>query len=124
MIVRADVLDRDEYDELLTDVRDEASKLGDVMHVVIPRPGVIDAMSTQEQQLRVRHVTWDAMTEEERDRARGVGRIFVAYTCVADAVTGLGSMRAHNTFHGRMFNQRRVICTYYDPMLWEQHIYA
>ncbi|CAK9258354.1 unnamed protein product [Sphagnum jensenii] len=84
-VVSADELkDDEEYDDILEDMREECGKFGNLVEVVIPRPGP---------------------TGEE---VPGVGKVFIEYSDT------LGSAKAKLSLHGRKFGGNVAVAVYYS----------
>jgi splicing factor U2AF subunit len=84
-VVSADELkDDEEYDDILEDMREECGKFGNLVEVVIPRPGP---------------------TGEE---VPGVGKVFIEYSDT------LGSAKAKSSLHGRKFGGNVAVAVYYS----------
>ncbi|KAK4858215.1 hypothetical protein QYF36_012868 [Acer negundo] len=82
--ITADVLaDDQEYEEILEDMRDECSKFGTLVNVVIPRP------------------------DADGSEMPGVGKVFLEYYDVS------GSATARNALNGRKFGGNTVKAVYY-----------
>ncbi|KAL5772461.1 hypothetical protein ACOSP7_012060 [Xanthoceras sorbifolium] len=82
--ITADVLaDDQEYEEILEDMRDECSKFGTLVNVVIPRP------------------------DPNGNQMPGVGKVFLEYYDVA------GCANARNALNGRKFGGNTVRAFYY-----------
>lgn len=101
MVSPGDLADDDDFLDLLDDVTEEAEKFGPLRQVVIPRPvAPADAGSAN-----------SAPTTNSGPRVpldQGAGRIFVYYQN-ADAASA-----AQLKLHGRAFNAKRVIASFYD----------
>ncbi|KAJ7946964.1 U2 snRNP auxiliary factor large subunit [Quillaja saponaria] len=76
--------DDEEYEEILEDMRDECSKFGTLMNVVIPR------------------------SNQNREPISGIGKVFLLYSDIA------GCSNARNALHGRKFGGRTVNAVYYQ----------
>lgn len=83
MVTPDDLMDNDEYEEICDDVREECSKLGQVLNLKVPRP-----------------------SGGSRQPA-GVGKIFVKFDSPASAHKALTALA------GRKFADRTVVTTYF-----------
>ncbi|KAI0258707.1 hypothetical protein BC834DRAFT_910251 [Gloeopeniophorella convolvens] len=86
MVTSDDLLDDEEYAEVVDDIRSEVSKYGPVEDVRVPRP----------QHGRGHHPS---------DQANGVGRVYVKYVDPAGAAAGMKALA------GRSFAGRSIIAT-------------
>ncbi|KNC55328.1 uncharacterized protein AMSG_12402 [Thecamonas trahens ATCC 50062] len=86
MVVRGDLLDPDEYEDIVLDVKEEAANYGTVASVVIPRPG----------------------TGPNGGDPPGIGKVFVAFASADEAA------RASAELAGRTFGDRTVLAAFYD----------
>ncbi|KAJ7968539.1 U2 snRNP auxiliary factor large subunit [Quillaja saponaria] len=76
--------DDEEYEEILEDMRDECSKFGALVNVVIPR------------------------SNQNGEQIPGVGKVFLEYADIAS------SSNARNALHGRKFGGNIVNAVYYE----------
>nr|POF13037.1 splicing factor u2af 50 kda subunit [Quercus suber] len=89
MITPEELMDPEEADEILEDVRDECSKYGPLDEVKMPRP-----------------------TTGNRSNA-GLGKIYLAYK------NSVSAAKAFAALAGRKFADRTVVCTYFDEQSFE-----
>jgi splicing factor U2AF subunit len=116
MVTLSDLSDDAEFDDLLLDVTDEAAKFGTVVSVVIPRPHIpTSAGSGAPTSLNIAASTDSG--PRVHDNA-GIGRIFIRYSEVA------GAVEAKAKLHGRAFNAKSVIASFYDEAKFERREYA
>lgn len=106
-----ELLDEDEFQDMILDVREECEQCGTVTQVVIPRPVPEgkDAAALNE-----------GVNKTEGDIGPygiGVGRIFVRF---ADP---MGATKAISALNGRMFNEQEVRAMYYMVEAFEQKKY-
>ncbi|GMH05437.1 hypothetical protein Nepgr_007277 [Nepenthes gracilis] len=78
-----DLMDDNEYEEILDDMREECGKFGALVNVLIPRP------------------------HADGERIPGVGKVFLEYADIA------GCMNAKNMLGGRKFGGNTVTAAYY-----------
>jgi len=103
MVNISELDDEDEFNDLLLDVEEEAEKSGKVLAVTIPRPiNLDDAADPSTQQA-------DSSSGPRVPPDQGVGRIFVHF---ADAES---AAKARELMHGRSFNGRRVVASFFEP---------
>ncbi|CAK9194974.1 unnamed protein product [Sphagnum troendelagicum] len=94
-VVSADELkDDEEYKEILEDMREECGKFGNLVELVIPRPGPTG------------------------DEVPGIGKVFVEYSDTS------GSMKAKSSLHGRMFGGHAVVASYYSEEAFQNGDYG
>ncbi|CAM6041317.1 unnamed protein product [Sphagnum compactum] len=94
-VVSADELkDDEEYKEILEDMREECGKFGNLVELVIPRPGPTG------------------------DEVPGIGKVFVEYSDTS------GSMKAKSSLHGRMFGGHAVVAVYYSEEAFQNGDYG
>ncbi|KAI0322817.1 hypothetical protein OF83DRAFT_431320 [Amylostereum chailletii] len=98
MVTTEDLVDDQEYAELLEDVREEVGNYGPVEDVRIPRP------------VRRERGRWgsdglDPAVAQRQDEAAGVGRVYVKYT------DGDSAGKALKALAGRSFGGRSIIAT-------------
>ncbi|KAH9550687.1 hypothetical protein CY35_10G084500 [Sphagnum magellanicum] len=94
-VVSADELkDDEEYKEILEDMREECGKFGNLVELVIPRPGPTG------------------------DEVPGIGKVFVEYSDTS------GSMKAKSSLHGRMFGGHAVVAAYYSEEAFQNGDYG
>jgi len=84
MVTPPELVDDQEYQDILDDINIELSKYGRVLSVLIPRPGHLN------------------------DTSPGVGKVYVEYAEVAQA------MKARAEVEGRQFANRVVQCDYME----------
>jgi len=83
-----DLVDEEEYHDLLDDVRSEAAKYGTLVSIKIPRPII------------------------GREESPGVGKIYLEYATSTDSRT------ASQALTGRKFANNAVLTSFYDPDLY------
>ena len=88
MVTQNDLMDDDEYKEIVEDIRDECSKYGVVVSITIPRPN----------------------KEKPDEKVDGLGKVFVEFTANDQAI------KARDALQGRTFENRIVIAQFYDPI--------
>eukprot|EP00877_Chromochloris_zofingiensis_P014566 jgi/Chrzof1/9363/Cz04g00030.t1 len=86
MVQRDELLDDEEYADILDDTRDEVAKYGSLKSVIIPRP---------------------SSDGPEQDPA-GVGLVFLEYE------DGKGAAKAQVALHGRQFGENKVDASFFD----------
>ena len=86
MVTPDDLMDGDEYDDILQDVQDEAKKFGKVLDLQIPRP------------------------LGRSGEGPGVGKIFVRFETEEDCEAALRAIA------GRKFQERTVVASYYPEV--------
>lgn len=89
MVEPNELLDDEEYEDILEDIRDECSKYGKVNSIVIPRP-------SKDQQGDTDH------------QVPGLGKVFVEFDSATEA------QRAQRNLSGRRFANRLVATSYFD----------
>jgi splicing factor U2AF subunit len=77
-----ELVNPDEYTDILEDMREECSKYGQVTHIIIPRPA------------------------PDGSKQSGVGKVIIEFIDVN------ASVKARNAMHGRKFGGRSVVATY------------
>lgn len=88
-VVKEDELaDKEEYEEIVLEMRDEGKKYGTLEEVHVPRP-----------------VAGDDKAASER---RGVGRVFFLYSSIVECE------RAQATLSGRKFDENTVLAAFFD----------
>lgn len=85
MVTAQDLVENDDYEDLLADVTEECGKFGPLEQVKIPRP-----------------------MSESTNAERGVGMIFLRYTSVEGAAAAISNLS------GRVFNGKTIATTYFD----------
>ncbi|GJQ11633.1 hypothetical protein GpartN1_g3424.t1 [Galdieria partita] len=85
MVEPEELVDDEEYEDIVEDVREESSKYGEVSEVKIPRPSKTDEANPA-----------------------GLGKVFVAFKTVADAEKAFAALT------GRRFAGKSVVANYYD----------
>ena len=83
-----DLIDEEEYHDLMDDVRSEAAKYGSLISIKIPRP------------------------LNGREESPGVGKIYLEYGSTSDARS------ASQALSGRKFANNAVVTSFYDPDLY------
>ncbi|EED17009.1 splicing factor u2af large subunit [Talaromyces stipitatus ATCC 10500] len=89
MVTADELINNDDYEEILEDVQDECSKYGQVLDVKIPRPAGGSRQSA------------------------GVGKIYVKFDSVESATNALKALA------GRKFSDRTVVTTYFPEESFE-----
>ncbi|KAI5296393.1 hypothetical protein KEM52_003115 [Ascosphaera acerosa] len=84
MVTPEELMDNDDYEEILEDVQDECSKFGTILEIKIPRP------------------------TSNLKQSAGVGKIFIKYENVESAEKALRALA------GRKFSDRTVVCSYFS----------
>ncbi|XP_073115962.1 splicing factor U2af large subunit A isoform X2 [Elaeis guineensis] len=93
-VVSADELENDEeYEDIVEDMRSEGEKYGELLNVIIPRPG------------------------PNGEPSPGVGKVFLEY---ADTE---GSTKARQGMHGRKFGGKEVVAIFYPESKFTQGEY-
>ncbi|EME30564.1 U2 snRNP auxiliary factor large subunit, putative isoform 1 [Galdieria sulphuraria] len=85
MVEPEELVDDEEYEDIIEDVREESSKYGEVTEVKIPRPSKTDEANPP-----------------------GLGKVFVSFKTVSDAEKAFAALT------GRRFGGKSVIANYYD----------
>jgi len=110
MVCEEDLKDDEEFSDLMLDVREECEKYGDLEQVVIPRPLTEDGSATE------------GTLPNSQDRGprtgQGLGRIFAKFRCLESA------QRAKGVLDGRLFNNNRVVATFYELAKFEAGVYS
>ncbi|KAG5461079.1 MAG: hypothetical protein BJ554DRAFT_6786 [Olpidium bornovanus] len=83
MVTKEELANDEEYADILDDIRDEASKFGNVLEIKIPRP-----------------------LPPGEGEVPGVGKIFVRYTTAEEATAALRALS------GRKFADRTVLTSF------------
>ncbi|KAK0552052.1 hypothetical protein OC845_001911 [Tilletia horrida] len=118
MVTPQELVDDEEYSEIVEDVRDECAKFGAVIDVRIPRPMAESKGAAGN--------TWRITQDAKNDSAggegvgsssgkverEGVGRVYVKFGAVDDCATALKQIA------GRQFGGRVVICAYLKEEDW------
>lgn len=104
MVTAEELLDDEEYGDIVEDVKEECKKYGDVEDVVIPRPPK-DAGELEK------------LSEAQRNK-QGIGRIFVVYTDIDSC------KKAIKAIDGRMFNKRQVEALFFDEAKLKRQEFA
>ncbi|TRM65301.1 hypothetical protein BD626DRAFT_488319 [Schizophyllum amplum] len=100
MVTPDDLVNDDEYGDLLEDIKEECAKFGPVEDLRVPRP------MKKEKKWAPGDVGRDAAVEAQRtDEAAGVGRVYVKFVEPRDASAALKSLA------GRSFAGRSIIAT-------------
>uniref|UniRef100_D8Q0G7 Splicing factor U2AF subunit n=1 Tax=Schizophyllum commune (strain H4-8 / FGSC 9210) TaxID=578458 RepID=D8Q0G7_SCHCM len=100
MVTPDDLVDDDEYGDLLEDIKEECSKFGPVEDLRVPRP------VKKEKKWAPGEGGREAAVEAQRaDEAAGVGRVYVKFVDAKDAAVALKSLA------GRSFAGRSIIAT-------------
>lgn len=85
MVEPEELVDDEEYEDIVEDIREESSKYGQVLEVRIPRP-----------------------SKTEEANPPGLGKVFVSFKTVSDAEKAFAALT------GRRFAGKSVIASYYD----------
>jgi splicing factor U2AF subunit len=85
MVEPEELVDDEEYEDIVEDIREESTKYGEVTEVKIPRPSKTDESNPP-----------------------GLGKVFVSFKTVADAEKAFAALT------GRRFAGKSVIANYYD----------
>ena len=94
-IERDDLLDDEEYADILDDINDEVErKYGKLTGVEVPRPG------------------------RDRSDPPGVGLVFLAFQ---EKISAVNAQRA---LHGRKFGDNKVVSSFYDEGLYVKKKFA
>lgn len=96
MVTADDLINDQDYKEILEDIRDECSNFGTVEDLRVPRPG---------QSSREKKWGAEAQAAREADEAAGVGRVYVKFADSAGASKALGHLA------GRAFAGRSIVAT-------------
>lgn len=103
MVTPEELMDDEEYGEIVEDIRDECGKYGTVKDVRIPRPQATSkgaAAKTWKQ-------TKDGEPMEEQAKEReGVGRVYIRFSQIDECKKALQAIA------GRSFNSRIIIAAY------------
>lgn len=109
MVTPEELLDDQEYDDIVEDVRDECSKHGIVQDIRIPRPARESkgaaARSWQEQMSSL-------ASDAPRKERYGVGRVYVMFNEISQCASALRAIA------GRQFGGRMVICAFLREEAW------
>ncbi|KAF9166058.1 U2 small nuclear RNA auxiliary factor 2 [Actinomortierella ambigua] len=90
MVTPDELLDDEEYQDIVDDIRDECSKFGQIADIQVPRP------------------------DPQGHPVPGVGKIFVRYTAVDEA------MVAARALSGRKFADRTVLTSFVDEQKFDE----
>jgi len=107
MVTAEELMDDDEFSDIVLDIREECEKFGTVEQIVIPRP-----------------IGKETENENGGDNITGprvgigVGRIFIKYNGVK------GSTAAKEALNGRTFNSNRVAASFYSEDNFTKKIYV
>ena len=93
MVTGDDLMDADEYDDILQDVKDECDKFGKVLDMQVPRP------------------------LGRSGEGPGVGKVFVRFETEEECAAALQGLA------GRKFQERTVVASYYPEVLYGSKIY-
>lgn len=105
MVTPDELLDDEEYGDIVEDVRDECAKYGTVVDVRIPRPHARSKASAAASWRRSAAETSQGQGGEDKER-EGVGRVFVRYENVDECKAAIGAIA------GRQFAGRIVIAAF------------
>lgn len=114
MVTPQELVDDEEYGEIVEDVREECLKYGQVTDVRIPRPvAQSKGASAQAWSASGGVVTASATAEEAASKEReGVGRVYVRFGQVSECEAALKAIA------GRQFGGRLVICAFLKEEDW------
>lgn len=101
MVTPEDLVDDQEYGDILEDIREECSKFGPVDDLRVPRPQKRDRAKWGEGG----PVQLSAADAQRADEAAGVGRVYVKYMDTSSANDALRALA------GRSFGGRSIIAT-------------
>lgn len=107
MVAPEELLDDEEYEEIVEDVRDECSKYGQVKSIEIPRP--VDGL-----EVPGTGKVASAAPVGGGGEGRGVTRLFVCQIFV-EFMSVFDSQKAMQGLTGRKFANRVVVTKYCDP---------
>lgn len=93
MLSADELKDDEEYEEILDDMKGEGEKYGNLVNVVIPRPG------------------------PNGETAPGVGKVFLEYADIE------GSTKARLGLHGRKFTGRQAVAIFYEESKYSKGEY-
>jgi len=102
MVSGDDILDPDECEDIMDDIREESSKFGTVLSLYSPRPPPKVETEQDGGHVPATSVSW------------GVGRVFVEYKRKEDA------LKAQQAFAGRKFNGRIILSGFWPEDRYEQ----
>jgi splicing factor U2AF subunit len=105
MVTPEELMDDEEYGEIVEDIRDECSKYGTVVDVRIPRP---QATSKGAAAQSWKQTKGGELVEEQAKEREGVGRVYVRFSQVDECKKALEAIA------GRSFNSRIIIAAYID----------
>ncbi|KAE8209297.1 hypothetical protein CF327_g6698 [Tilletia walkeri] len=110
MVTPQELVDDEEYTEIVEDIRDECAKFGTVLDVRIPRP-MAESKGAAGNTWRV---TQAARTEDDSSKVEreGVGRVYVKFAAVDECAVALQQIA------GRQFGGRVVICAFLREEEW------
>ncbi|KAA8515277.1 hypothetical protein F0562_018493 [Nyssa sinensis] len=94
VISTTELMDDQEYEEILEDMRDEGGKFGDLMNVVIPRPN------------------------PNGELVPGVGKVFLEYSDITSCAN------ARDALSGRKFGGNTVMAVYYEEEKYHNRDYG
>ena len=103
MVTPEELMDDEEYGEIVEDIRDECGKYGSVVDVRIPRP---QATSKGAAAQTWKQTKGGELVEEQAKEREGVGRVFVRFSHVDECKKALEAIA------GRSFNSRVIIAAF------------
>ncbi|KAM7371444.1 hypothetical protein PAMP_008688 [Pampus punctatissimus] len=114
MVMAEELVDDEDYEEILEDIREECCKYGGVRSIEIPRP--VDGVEVPGCG-KLTDVVSTAAAETSSDLIVTVFslQIFVEYVSAADC------QKAMQALTGRKFANRVVVTKYYDPDMYHRH---
>jgi len=105
MVTPEELMDDEEYGEIVEDIREECGKYGTVMDVRIPRP---EATSKGTAAQTWKQTKGGEPVEQQAKERDGVGRVFVRFSQVEECKKALEAIA------GRSFNSRVIIAAYIE----------
>lgn len=111
MVTPQELLDDEEYEEIVEDVRDECAKYGTVVDVRIPRP-MAESKGAAAQTWKRTQGGEPVAGEEKPAEREGVGRVYVRFEEVEQCTAALRAIA------GRQFGGRLVICAFLREEDW------
>ncbi|CAD6897190.1 unnamed protein product [Tilletia laevis] len=111
MVTPQELIDDEEYTEIVEDVRDECAKFGTVLDVRIPRP-MAESKGAAGNTWRVTQTAKTGDNEDSKVEREGVGRVYVKFAAVDECAVALQQIA------GRQFGGRVVICAFLREEEW------
>ncbi|UZJ55836.1 hypothetical protein CBS101457_005156 [Exobasidium rhododendri] len=111
MVTPEELMNDEEYGEIVEDIREECGKYGNVLDVRIPRP---EATSRGAAAQTWKQTKGGEAVEEQAKERDGVGRVFVKFSQVEECKKALEAIA------GRSFNSRIIIAAYIEEATYPE----